>query len=259
MRQIYAVTLNTFREAIRSRVLYSLVLFVLGLMVLTLLAGAVSLNQDIRLIKDVGLFLSSTFAVMIAIFIGASLVHKEIERKTLYTIAPKPIWRWQFLLGKYLGVMLTMAIQVGIMAAAFIGLLTVSGGLWGQEVAQAFWLIYVEVAVVTAVALLFSSFSTPALSGIMSIGIFMAGRFADELVAIDFTPKVHDDGGALEQILRGLGHVVPDLSLYNTTPYLVYDQALPDGYALDATLYGLSYAAVALILAAALFSRRDFT
>ena len=125
--------------------------------------------------------------------------------------------------------------------------------------AQAFWLIYVEVAVVTAVALLFSSFSTPALSGIMSIGIFMAGRFADELVAIDFTPKVHDDGGALEQIFRGLGHVVPDLSLYNTTPYLVYDQALPDGYALDATLYGLSYAAVALILAAALFSRRDFT
>lgn len=261
MSQIYAVALNTFREATRSRIFYSLILFVLGLMVLTLLAGEASLNQDIRLIKDVGLFLSSTFAVVISVFIGASLVHKEIERKTLYTIAPKPIFRAQFLLGKYLGVMGTMTVQILIMALAFLGLLWLREGIWGVEIVQAFWLIYVEVAVVTSIALLFSSFSTPTLSGIMTVGIFMAGRFADELVKLKFDRRSYesDELTLVEQVLRGLGHVVPDLSLYNTTPYVVYDQALPEGYVLSATLYGLSYGVVALLLAFALFSRRDFT
>ncbi|MFN3199599.1 MAG: ABC transporter permease [Bradymonadia bacterium] len=261
MRQVYAVALNTFREAIRSRVLYSIILFVIGLMLLILAAGAASLNQDVRLVKDVGMFLSSTFAVVISIFIGGSLVYKEIERKTIFTIAPKPIWRWQFLVGKYCGVMATMAVQVIIMGAAFVGLLTLTEGVWGVEILQAFWLVYVEVAVITAVALLFSSFSTPALSGVMTFGVFMAGRFADELVRVQFDRRAGEslESTFTEQFLRGLGHVVPDLSLYNTTPYLVYDQALPQGYTLQATIYGLTYALVALMLAAALFSRRDFT
>ena len=331
MNQLLAIALNTFREAIRNRLFAAMVLFAIGMLVVVAAFSSASLNEEVRLMKDMGLFLTSTFSVLIAIFVGVNLVYKEIERKTIYTVAPKPIFRAQFLFGKYLGLSLTLAVLLVILGSALAGLYAIATGtgamlgwlvaLWagwvvldfgvviigsrrltpgsrgelpvafdtirrglmvvfaGLLVGYTVWLlpsamlqslllIYVETQVVTAVALLFSSFSSPMLSGMLTFGVFVIGRFSDRLSTFKMQgPKITESGvvpppdGAnqsLESIVHFVAEVCPDLTIYNTTPYVVYEQAIPWAYMGQSTMYGLSYIAVTLALAAIMFNRRDF-
>lgn len=324
MSQIIAIALNTFREAIRNRVFFALVLFAIGMLLMTLAVSSASLHEEVRLMKDVGLFLTSSFAVLISIFVGVNLVYKEIERKTVYTIMPKPIPRASFLLGKYAGLAGTMAIQIGIMGAVLAALfasidkaltpvLVLLAGLLGwwvldfvlqavgarqldptargdmpvhidrlrrllaagvavggmvftvstlsTEVLQALFLIYIEVLIIIALAMVFSSFSTPFLSGGLTFGVFLLGRFADSLAQLSLNKADAPPDPALtqlEDLIHGLAQVVPDLTRYNTTPYVVYESAIEWSYVGWATAYGLTYAALSLALAAVLFQRRDF-
>lgn len=261
MRQILVIAVNTFREAIRNRVFASLVLFAIGLLIVTMAISAASLHEEVRLMKDVGLFLISTFSAMLCVFVGASLVYKEIERKTIYTLLPKPIHRWQFLLGKYLGVVAMMAVQTAVMGLALASQFWLLEEKFSFVMVQAVWLIFVEVLVVSAVAVLFSSFSTPFLSGMLTLGVFTVGRFADRLATLEFKAAPDQSQAALDQA-AGFAHAVawvaPDLSMYNVTAYVVYDTTLPDGFVLHATGAGALYATLCLLLAAVLFSRRDF-
>jgi ABC-type transport system involved in multi-copper enzyme maturation permease subunit len=262
VRQIWAIALNTFREAIRNKVFASLILFAVALMMFTLAISSASLHEEERLVKDMGLFLTSTFSVLIAVFVGVNLVYKEIERKTIFTIVPKPIFRFQFLLGKALGLALTMLVQVTFMGLVLFGQFVLLEARFGFEMIQALFLVYVEVLTIVGIALLFSSFSTPFLSGMLTLGVFVVGRFVDRLSDLHLR---NDDGVELpplrvfSAIIRGVASVVPDLSLYNTTTYVVYDQALDWHYVIQATLYGLTYLALCLVAASVLFSRRDFT
>lgn len=324
MSQILAIALNTFREAIRNRIFAGLVLFTIGMLVVVAGFSSASLHEEARLMKDMGLFLTSTFSVLIAVFIGVNLLYKEIERKTIYTVAPKPIFRAQFLFGKYLGLSMTLAIQLVVLGAALaalygfatdathllgwlialwigwgigdflvviVGTRRLAPGALGElpvafdaarrglavlfgaaligytvqvlpmSMLQALLLIYVEVLLITAVAMLFSSFSTPVLSGMLTFGVFVIGRFADRISLAELVGDAEPDEltrGA-ESVLKWIEILLPDLTLYNATPYVVYDQAIPWGYVGQATLYGLTYAAVTLILSALLFSQRDFT
>lgn len=261
MRQIIVIAVNTFREAIRNRIFASLVLFAIGLLVMTMAISAASLHEEVRLMKDVGLFLISTFAAMLCVFVGGSLVYKEIERKTIYAILPKPIYRWQFLLGKYLGVLAVMAVQTAVMGLALASQFWMLEEKFSFVMFQAIWLIYVEVIVVTAVALLFSSFSTPLLSGMLTLGVFAVGRFADRLATLELKAGPDQSQAALDQaasFAHGVAWIAPDLSLYNVTPYVVYDTRLPEGFLVHATGAGVLYATLCLLLAAVLFSRRDF-
>lgn len=259
--QIFAVARNTFREAVRNRVFASLIFFAVLMMGITLAVSSASLNEEIRLMKDVGFFLISTFSVLIAVFTGVNLVYKELERKTVYTVMPKPIWRWQFLLGKYLGLAATMLIQVAVMSGVLALLIPLVGGAIGIELLQAAWLVFVEVGIVLAVALVFSSFSTPFLSGLLTLGVFAVGRFADVLGTVRLgdpesrTPLTEGISAAV----RFISDVTPDLSLYDVTPNLVYARPITADYLLHATGLGLTYIALGLLIAAVLFHRRDFT
>lgn len=262
MRQLWIIAVNTFREAIRNRIFASLLLFAVGLIAVTMAVSAASLHEEVRLMKDVGLFLVSTFSAALCIFIGASLVYQEIERKTVYTILPKPIHRWQFLLGKYLGVLAVMAVQTLVMALALACQFWLLDEPFTGVMVQAIWLVFVEVIVVAAVAVLFSSFSTPFLSGMLTFGVFVIGRFADRLATLTLKASYGQDQETLNaaaRLARGVAWLVPDLSLYNVTPYVVYDTQLPEGLVRHATTAGCLYAAICLGLAATLFSRRDFT
>jgi hypothetical protein len=262
MNAVFAIALNTFREATRNKIFYSLILFGVACLMLTLAVSSASLHQEVRLMKDVGLFMTSTFSVFIAVLIGINLVYQEIERKTIYTVIPKPIGRWQFLFGKYVGLLATMAVQVVVMGFVLALQFWIMGETMGIEMVQALWLIFIEILVVTAVALFFSAFSTPFLSGLLTLGIFAVGRFVDRLVELRFKPERGEaPDPVLEQIaalVRGVANVAPDLSLYNTTPYVVYDKAIDWGYVVQASLYGCTYAGITLLLAAVMFHRRDF-
>ena len=171
MRIIQVIALNTFREAVRDKILYAMLVFALVLIGGSLLVAELTIGEYEKIIKDLGLSLISIFGLMIAIFVGIGLVYKEIERKTIYTIASKPVPRWQFLLGKYLGLVLTLAAEVSIMGLGFALILQLSGAGERLVLLPALWLTFVELLVVTAIAILFSCFSTPTLSALFTLGL----------------------------------------------------------------------------------------
>src|ERR1700704_1016552 len=184
IERISTIAGNTFREAVRDRVLYNLVLFVLILIGAAVFIGELSGGQARKIIVDLGLSSILLFGVFIAIFVGVGLVYKEIERRTLYAILSKPIGRGEFLLGKYLGLCLTLLVNVAIMGAGLsLALLYVKRG-WDPLVVRiwpAIFLIYIELAILTGVAMLFSAFSSPALSALLTFFVFVIGHFSADL------------------------------------------------------------------------------
>ncbi len=264
LHRVWAVALNTFREAVRNRVLYVLAMFAVGLMAFSLVLGELSMHEEVRVIKDLGLAGISFMGVVIALFLGVNLLSKELDRKTVYFVIPKPLRRWEFLLGKYLGQVFTLTILVGLMAvilAAFVG---VQGGTHGVAMVRAEVLVVVELALVTAVAMLFSSFSSPYLSTMFTAALWVIGRNRGELLAFATGRKL--EGTGLGTTLEIVADVVPDFhALYISGGQLggqivsVHETFVSWGYVLEASAYGLSYAAVCLVVAMALFARRDLT
>jgi ABC-type transport system involved in multi-copper enzyme maturation permease subunit len=259
--------LNVFRESVRDKVLYSLVAFAVLLMGASFLIGQLTAGQDVKIIKDLGLAAISIFGLFIAVFIGIGLVSKEVERRSIYPLLAKPITRTEFVLGKYAGLLLTLAVNVAVMAAALYAVLGLMVSFEGANVARGLerpvldpamlaqvGLTYVELAIVTAIALFFSTFSTPMLSAALTVGLFVAGRFSTDLR--NFNQVV--ESRAAGMLATVLYWVLPNLAPYDARADVVHGQPVAAGYIALSTAYALVYIAVLLIGATAIFSRRDF-
>jgi ABC-type transport system involved in multi-copper enzyme maturation permease subunit len=242
---------------VRDRVLYNLVVFVLLLTAGAIFLGELSAAQEAKLIVDMGLSAMLVFGVFIAIFVGVGLVYKEIERRTVYAIFAKPVGRGEFLVGKYLGLCATLAVNVAVMAAGVaLALLYVRGG-YDPLVARIFpaiALVFFELTIIVAVALLFSSFSSPALSALLTFAIFVIGHFSADLrllASANGTTAARLFFGALYYLLPNLSHYayITDAS-HGTTP-------APSAF-LAAALYAVLYNAVLLCAATLIFNRRNF-
>jgi ABC-type transport system involved in multi-copper enzyme maturation permease subunit len=260
--RVGAIALNTFREVIRNKVLYILLLFAIALIASSLALGQLSLHEEARVVRDVGLGGIALFSVLIAIFVGVSLVYKELDRKTVFSLIPKPLHRWEFILGKFVGMVLTLAVLVAIMTAVLFGVLWTKAPL-GESgaVLRAIALTFVEVVVVTSVAVLFSSFSSPFLSGAFTLGIFLVGRSTAELR--ELIAKL--GSSTTQRVLAAALRVVPDLHIFYVSGSMVdgqnvtvHGEYVDWSYVATAAGYGLCYAACALVLAMVLFARRDF-
>ena len=256
-RRIVAIARNTFREAVRDRVLYNLVLFVLLLSVSAIFLGAASASQDAKIIVDLGLSAMLLFGALIAIFVGVGLVWKEIERRTLYTIFAKPVGRSEFLLGKYLGLCATLAVNVAVMGAGVtLVLLYVVRGT--TPLVRALWptvgLIYLELTILTAVALVFSSFSSPIVSAFGSLAVFVIGHFSLELKG--FAAVI--DSAAIRGALTGIYYLLPNLSTFSLITPAAHGIAPPARHLAVAFGYALAWDGALLSLAALTFARRDF-
>ena len=250
---VAAIALNTFREAIRDRVLYLLLVFALVLIGVSRLLSLLTVGDEAKIIKDVGLSAISIFGVLTAVFVGVSLVFKEIERRTVYTLLANRVRRWQFLLGKYAGLLAVLSMNVGLMSLALIGVLLVRGeSPWA--LLPALLLILVELAIVTAFALLFSSLTNPILSAVWTFAVYVSGHLSWSLELL--AEKVPEGLG--RQLCR-LGYwLLPNLDRLNLKAEAVHGTALPDGFVLLSVLYGTAYAVVVLALATAAFHRKDF-
>jgi Cu-processing system permease protein len=261
------IALNVFRESVRDKVLYNLVAFAVLLMGASFLIGQLTAGQDVKIIKDLGLAAISIFGLFIAVFIGIGLVSKEVERRSIYPLLAKPITRSQLVLGKYAGLLLTLAVNVTVMAAALY--LVLGAMLWfeGSTLGKGLetpildpgmlvqvGLTYVELAIVTAIALFFSTFSTPMLSAALTFGLFVAGRFSADLR--NFNQVV--DSRAAGWLASGLYWVLPNLAPYDVRADVVHGQTVAAGYVALSSLYAVLYIAVLLVAATAIFSRRDF-
>jgi len=267
MRAISTVAVHVFKESVRDRVPYNLVLFAVLLIGSSYLLGQLTAGQDVKIIKDLGLAATSVFGLFISIFIGIGLVSKEVERKSVYSLLAKPISRPQFIVGKYAGLVLTLAVNVAVMTIALylvLGYMT-----WIETAAfkagwetpgpdpallKAVFLIFVELMLVTAVALFFSTFSSPILSAALTFGLFVAGQFNADLKHFDRVVRSRPAAW----LARGVYHVLPDLSAFDVKTEVVHGLPVPAGYLLTTTGYGLLYITALLIAATVIFSRRDF-
>jgi Cu-processing system permease protein len=256
-RRIVAIARNTFREAVRDRVLYNLVLFVLLLSVGAVFLGAASASQDAKIIVDFGLSATLLFGAFIAVFVGVGLVRKEIERRTLYTIFSKPVGRGEFLLGKYLGLCVTLAVNVAVMGAGVtVILLSVVAG--STPLVSALWptvaLIYLELTVLTAVALLFSAFTSPVFALFGSLALLVIGHFTADLKGF----AALYDATAARSILVVLHYALPNLSTFTLITPAAHGVAPSPVYLTTALAYAVAWDAVLLAAAALVFARRDF-
>lgn len=255
--RIAAIARNAFREAVRDRVLYNLVLFVLLLTGASVFIGELSGGQERKVIVDLGLSAMLLFGVFIAIFVGVGLVYKEIERRTIYAVFSKPVGRGEFLVGKYLGLCLTLLVNVLVMGVGVsLALLYVSHG-WDPLIPKiwpAVLLIYMELMLLTATALLFSSFSSPALSALLTFMVFIIGHFSADLKSL--ADSLGSTGA--RWLFTGLYYLLPNLANYSFITPAAHGRAPSPGFLFATALYAFVYIAVILAAATLVFSRRNF-
>ncbi len=254
MGKILTIAVNTFREAVRDKILYSLLIFALLMIGSSVFISTLSVGDQVKIIKDMGLSMISLFGTLIAIFVGVGLVYKEIEKRTIYTIITKPIGRYQFLMGKYCGLILTLLIEVAVMASGFLLLLFFYPGSFEPAIFKAIYLIFIELMLVTAVALLFSSFSTPILSGIFTLLFFVIGHLTYDLKILVAESKTK----SLVYFSNILYYGLPNLENFNIKSRVVHHLPVGWDYMLFTTLYGLFYILLLLSLSITVFHRRDF-
>ena len=251
--KVLSIAFNTFRENLRDKLLYNLLIFALLMIGSSLILMRLTLGEFHRLILDIGLGSINFFGVLIAIFVGIGLVSKEIEKKTIYTIISKPVARFQFLLGKYVGLSLTLLINTAIMACGLLAVLYMQDVPIHAVLFKALIMIVVEFMVITAVALLFSTFSSTTFSAIFTLALYVIGHLTPDLKA--FGEKM---GGAGKMILEGMYYVLPNLDRFNLKGHVTHqlDVSISDLLVIGA--YGMAYTVFLLTLASIIFQRRDF-
>jgi ABC-type transport system involved in multi-copper enzyme maturation permease subunit len=254
MKSLWVVAHNTFRETVRDKILYNLVFFALLLIGLSVLLGTLTIGEQAKIVNDVGLAAINLVGVIIAIFVGIGLVSKEIERRTIYTILARPITRTQFLLGKYGGLGCVMVVNLAIMVIMFFLTIVLTGNPVHGSLLQAIQLILVETLLVTAMAMFFSTFSSPTLSAIMTIGFYLIGHLTTDLKGI----AEKSQSSVSEVIMSGLYYVCPNLEWLNIKGQAARGVMVGGEYQLAATAYGLIYASLLLCGACRIFERRDF-
>ena len=266
LRAIGWIAVNVFRESVRDKVLYNLLLFAVLMIGASYVIGQLTAGQDVKIIKDLGLAATSIFGLFIAVFIGIGLVSKEVERRSIYGLLAKPIERHHLVVGKYAGLVLTLAVNLSVMAVAIYAVVgymawASPGLVKGLEapavdpaMLKAIAMTFVELCIVTAIALFFSTFSTPVLSAALTFCLFIAGRFSADLRNLD---EIVESRVAVA-LARALYWVLPNLGPFDVRAQVVHGQPVPAGYVWLNTAYGALYVAALVTAAALIFSRRDF-
>jgi len=256
MRRVGVVALNTFREAVRDRVLYNLVFFALLMMAAAIVVGQISIGIEDSVIVSLGLSAISVIGLLIAVFIGVALVSKEMDKRTLYALLAKPVRRWEFLLGKFGGLVLTLAVNTAAMALGLLlVMLYVKHSLERSDAAVlvAVYFILLKLALVIALALLFSCFTTSLLAILYTAGLYIVGLYVQELKNLPV--DVMSPGAA--QLTKWLAYLLPNFENYNVMALAAHGRSIPGALILQNTVYTVVYCAVVLCVAAVVFSRKN--
>lgn len=256
MRRAAAVALNTFREAVRDRVLYNLVFFALLMIVSAIFVGEISIGVEEMVIKSLGLSAISVIGLLIAVFIGVGLVSKEMDKRTLYALLAKPVRRWEFLLGKFGGLVLTLAVNAMAMAVGLLAaVLYVKRHLESFDaiLLVAIYFILLKLMLVVALAMLFSCYSTPLLAILYTIALYIAGLFVENIRTFHSTTT----GAGPSPLMVVLSYLLPNFENFNVMAAAAHGRAIPASLILQNTAYAAVYCAIVLLVAVAVFSKRN--
>jgi len=244
---------NTFKETIRNKILYNILLVAGIALVLSISFGDLSVFSRGQVMADFGLATMSLTGLLLAVFIGVGMLGMEISTKTIYGVITKPVTRTSFIFGKFLGLLATLVLNFMLIAAVFFIAIRVMGAGQSFTMFYAVLLLMIEMIVIVAAAIFFSSFTTPTLSAIFTLGFYIAGHLND-FVNIGAEQQSNP---VWRSILKGLFYVLPNLENFNIRTAVVYSLPVPSGFIGMAVVYGLLYTLILLLFSMALFSRKD--
>ncbi len=254
LARIWTLAINTVREAVRNKLLYTLLFFAILLIASGILLSTLSYVERERILQDVGMAAIRVFSVAIAIFVGVGLIHKEVDRRTVYTILSKPLSRAEFLLGKYVGLVLTIWMQIGIMVATFALVSVLTGAPLGAGHAAAFLLTGAELALVVAIATFFSAFTTPMLASFFATGLWIVGHLTRDLRDLGAGTGIE----SVRQVTAVVHRVLPDLESFNLSLEAAHGLPITPADVWLPIVYAAGYVGLVLVGAVAVFERRDF-
>ncbi|MFB3896853.1 MAG: ABC transporter permease [bacterium] len=296
-KRIGAIAINTFREAIRNKILYILLVFAILLILFSVILAILSIGQEQKIIKDVGLSAILFFGVLISIMVGIGLIYNELDKRTIYVIVSKPIHRYEFVLGKFFGLLLTLAVNVVMMSVVFFLLVLFRQPVttlidqvifWlGRVTNQQMWDIiksalatfsqginnlpellplmkaiaftFLELTIITAIAVMFSSFSTPILSAVFTFILFIVGHLTQDLLLL--AQNLAKKGTAISLLIsyfaQIFAYILPDFEVLNIRNHVVSN--IPVTWSLtQSAVYAICYTSCVLIIAMVAFERRNF-
>ena len=257
MQRIQTIALHTFKESVREKVLYNLIVFALLLIGAAILFARISLGIERIMLVNLGLASIALFGLLMAIFIGIGLVSKEIERRTLYNILSKPVRRYEFVVGKYLGLLLTLIVNTAIMAVGFYAALYyVERRLGHADWAplQAIYFILLQLAIVIGLALLFSCISSPALAAFFTFCFYIAGNFLGDIRGLG-----SQSGNMIfEKLAAVVYYALPNFSNFQVISQSAHGRMIPSYLLVSGSLYALLYVTVLISASALIFEEREF-
>jgi Cu-processing system permease protein len=267
MRALWLIAVAVFRESVRDRVPYAMVVFAVLLMAASYLIAQMTAGQDMKIIKDLGLAALSIFGLFIAVFIGIGLVSKEVEKKSVFGLLSKPVSRTLFILGKYAGLVMTLAVNLGVMTLAYYAVLYYMF-VTSNEGTRAAWpapamdprlliaigMIFAELMLVTALAVFFSTFSSPLLATLLTVGLWVAGHFNADLRNFEAVVK----SPVAASVARALYYLLPNLAPFDVKSEAVYGVPIALRHVALTLSYAAVYIATLLTASIAIFRRRDF-
>jgi len=256
MSRIVPIAFNTYREAVRDRVLYNLIVFALLIVGSALLFGQISISIERIVLINMGLTSISLFGIMISILIGIWLVWKEIERRTLHTVLAHAVKRWAFIFGKYLGLLGTLTLNAFLMAIGFFAALFYLSHAFSRPdlyILVAIYFIFLQFMMMTAVAMLYSTYSSPLLSSIFAFSTFVIGTFSEDLHTF-----AAGASGIAKWIITAVAYVIPNFSSLNVISQVAHGTPVAGALVLHNTVYAATYSLVLLLCAAAIFENRNF-
>jgi Cu-processing system permease protein len=253
MRRIYEIAANTFLETVRNNVLYLVLFFVVGLIVLSVFVADWSVFARVQVMQDFGLATMSVAGLLLAVFIGVGLLGREVSQKTVYHVITKPVSRSLFVCGKFFGLLSTLVCTFAVMSVFFLATLHFLGGALHRQMLLAVVLIWVEMSVMISASVLFSTLTSPVLASIYSLAFYVIGHFND-LLSLKLVEQ-HDS--LYPALLKSIYFLVPNLEHFNVRDNVVYGISLPPSYFPYAITYGILYTALFLMLSCVLFSKKD--
>ena len=256
MKNVFAIAWVTVREALRQKLAVNLLVFAIALVAASLVLSSLTYGEQYRIIVDIALTAMEVFGTLIAVFLGAGLIAGDVQRRTVYAIVAKPVSRAQYVTGRYTGLVITTTLNLAVMAVVFAAVLAAYlrgvGFLWQTPFLATIGAIALQLAMVAAVAVLFSTFTTSTLAAIFTLSLVVAGHVASDLAR--YWPR---EGAAAGWIGKALYLAVPNLEALNLKEAMVYKDSLAAGPLVASFAYGILYAAGVTALAAAVFTRRD--
>ncbi len=252
---ILSIALNTFRETVRDKILYNILLFAVGFALVSIVISQWSMGQQEKILKDFGLTIITVFGLVISIFIGTSLIYKEVEKKTIYSILTKPISRAQFVLGKYFGLILTLFINYTIMSIGLVLILWMFTSGFHLNLLIPLGFIFLMLTIIIAIALLFSTFVSPIVSMILSIFVFIGGNFSADIKVFGLNPET--EGTLIEWFINLAYYIIPNLQLLNFQNEVIHNIPMDVNRILLAILYTVLYNGLVVLAAVWIFDRKN--